>query len=158
MSDTSSDARVESEEPTLDELEEDWQQELEDIDLLGFGRDYRMDRRQAQVAAGSTKGWKLEDATDGSGPIAIRRTFSFYHFRQAFAFMAHAAMIFEKHEHHPDWRNRFHKVHVRLMTYGVGGLSAKDFVVAMELDEFAEFFHVPHGDGGAGENSLTVKG
>jgi 4a-hydroxytetrahydrobiopterin dehydratase len=54
------------------------------------------------------------------------RTFVFKDFREAFAFMAKGALISEKLDHHPDWRNVYNKVEIRLSTHSVGGVTEKD--------------------------------
>lgn len=54
------------------------------------------------------------------------RTFVFKDFKEAFSFMAKGALISEKLDHHPDWRNVYNKVEVRLSTHSVGGVTEKD--------------------------------
>ena len=54
------------------------------------------------------------------------RTFVFKDFKEAFTFMAKGALISEKLDHHPDWRNVYNKVEVRLSTHSVGGVTEKD--------------------------------
>ncbi len=54
------------------------------------------------------------------------RTFVFKDFREAFSFMAKGALVSEKLDHHPDWRNVYNKVEVRLSTHSVGGVTEKD--------------------------------
>lgn len=54
------------------------------------------------------------------------RTFVFKDFREAFSFMAKGALISEKLDHHPDWRNVYNKVEVRLSTHSAGGVTKKD--------------------------------
>jgi len=79
------------------------------------------------------EGWSL--TTFGE---AIEKTFNFDDFKQAFAFMTRAAEVAEKLDHHPDWRNAYNQVHVRLSTHesqqGQIGLTALDFTLAAELD------------------------
>jgi 4a-hydroxytetrahydrobiopterin dehydratase len=75
-------------------------------------------------------GWELED--DG-----LVRTFTFSSFVTAFGFMASAALLAEKMNHHPEWSNVYNRVTVRLSTHDVGGISELDFELAAKLSELA---------------------
>ena len=68
---------------------------------------------------------------------AISRTFHFEDFTAAFGFMARAALIAEKMDHHPEWRNVYNRVEVVLSTHDVGGLSDKDFTLAHAMNAIA---------------------
>lgn len=57
----------------------------------------------------------------------ITRTFEFPDFVSAFAWMTRAALVAEKMNHHPDWRNVYNTVEVTLTTHDAGGLTAADF-------------------------------
>lgn len=74
-----------------------------------------------------TDGWKLADG-------AIVKEFVFKDFVLAFGFMASAALIAEKMNHHPEWSNVYNKVVVKLSTHDVGGLSELDFELAVRLN------------------------
>ena len=50
-------------------------------------------------------GWR--EAKDGK---AITRTYGFADFNEAFGFMARAALVAEKMDHHPDWSNAYKTV------------------------------------------------
>jgi pterin-4a-carbinolamine dehydratase len=50
-------------------------------------------------------GWALEDDRD-----AIKKTFLFKDFNQAFGFMSRVALKAEKMNHHPEWFNVYNKV------------------------------------------------
>lgn len=65
---------------------------------------------------------------------AIRRSWEFTDFCEAFAFMTRVALIAEQQGHHPEWTNVYRWVDVRLTTHDVGGLSTKDFCLARSLD------------------------
>jgi 4a-hydroxytetrahydrobiopterin dehydratase len=67
----------------------------------------------------------------------LRREFVFRDFVEAFGFMARAALVAERMNHHPDWSNVYRKVVVELSTHDVGGLSQADFVLAAEMDQLA---------------------
>ncbi len=75
-------------------------------------------------------GWDLE------GEV-LARTFTFPDFVRAFGFMASAAIVAEKMNHHPEWSNVYNRVTVRLSTHDVGGLSELDFELAAKMSELA---------------------
>jgi 4a-hydroxytetrahydrobiopterin dehydratase len=72
--------------------------------------------------------WRLEDST-------IVREYEFKDFAEAFTFMASAAPVADKMDHHPDWTNVYNKVIVRLTSHDEGGLTGKDFELAQEMDK-----------------------
>ncbi|MBK1646373.1 4a-hydroxytetrahydrobiopterin dehydratase [Thiocapsa imhoffii] len=65
---------------------------------------------------------------------ALSKTFRFKDFVEAFGFMTRAALIAEALDHHPDWRNVYNRVEVRLSTHDVGGVTSLDFTLASRLD------------------------
>jgi 4a-hydroxytetrahydrobiopterin dehydratase len=67
----------------------------------------------------------------------IRRQFEFGDFAAAFAWMTRVALIAERMNHHPDWRNVYRSVEVALTTHDAGGLTEADFLLAAEMDRFA---------------------
>jgi 4a-hydroxytetrahydrobiopterin dehydratase len=75
-------------------------------------------------------GWTI----DGD---ALTRTFMFPSFVVAFGFMASAAIIAEKLNHHPEWSNVYNRVTVRLTTHDVGGISELDFELATAMTDLA---------------------
>ena len=84
--------------------------------------------RQAELA--KLKGWS--DAGD-----AIAKTFTFRDFNEAFGFMTRAALVAEKMDHHPDWKNVYKTVEVRLSTHDAGGVTALDFKLAAAMNKIA---------------------
>ena len=68
---------------------------------------------------------------------AIRRSFRFADFSQAFAFMTRVALAAEKADHHPDWSNVWNRVDIALTTHDAGGLTRRDIALAKEIDAFA---------------------
>ena len=76
----------------------------------------RLSGDEARERLASVPGWEL----DGD---ALVRTFTFADFARAFGFMAAAAVVAEKMDHHPEWSNVYNRVNVRLSTHDVGGLS-----------------------------------
>lgn len=69
---------------------------------------------------------------------AIARTFRFHDFVEAFGFMSAVALVAERKNHHPDWRNSYHTVEVELSTHDAHGLTENDFELAAEMDRLAE--------------------
>ncbi len=75
--------------------------------------------------------WQL-DAT-GS---AINRSLRFADFGDAFAFMSRVALLAERLDHHPDWRNVYNQLEIRLSTHDAGGLTALDLQMAQAIDRW----------------------
>jgi len=90
--------------------------------------DEEVEKRLARVAK-----WDMVE-----GRSAICRQFRFANFVEAFGFMARAALVAEKLNHHPEWFNVYNKVDVILTTHDAGGLSELDFKLAEAMDGFAE--------------------
>ena len=74
-------------------------------------------------------GWTLDPARD-----AIRKSYSFKDFPEAFAFMTRVALLAEKADHHPEWSNVWNKVEILLTTHDAGGLSMRDVALARGID------------------------
>jgi 4a-hydroxytetrahydrobiopterin dehydratase len=72
-----------------------------------------------------------------SGREAIARTFVFKDFNEAFGFMSRAALVAEKHDHHPEWRNVYKTVDVVLATHDAGGVTSKDVELAKAMNAIA---------------------
>lgn len=89
-----------------------------------------LSEQEAREALKSMSGWSLEGN-------AISKKFKFATFIEAFGFMARAALIAEKMNHHPDWSNVYDAVSVRLTTHDAGGLTAKDLELARAMDSLA---------------------
>lgn len=71
--------------------------------------------------------WKLVDNK-------IQREFIFKDFLSAFNFIKELADLAENSNHHPDIFNSYNKVLISLTTHDLGGVSKKDFKLAMEID------------------------
>ena len=87
----------------------------------------KLTETEIQARLRSLPGW---DITGDS----ISRDFVFTDFVRAFGFMASAAVIAEKMNHHPEWSNVYNRVSVKLSTHEVGGLSELDFYLAERLN------------------------
>ena len=64
----------------------------------------------------------------------IQREFIFKDFLSAFNFIKELADLAENSNHHPDIFNSYNKVIISLTTHDLGGVSKKDFKLAMEID------------------------
>lgn len=71
------------------------------------------------------------------GRNAIRKTFKFKSFKQAFAFMTQCAMKAEQMDHHPEWFNVYNTVDVTLATHVAGGVTELDIRLAAFMDKTA---------------------
>ena len=102
----------------------------------------RMSAEARKAALQELPGW-----TEVPGREAIERTFGFKDFNEAFGFMSRAALVAEKSDHHPEWRNVYGKVEVVLSTHDVGGVSSRDvdlannrlmlnFILPIRLDRY----------------------
>ncbi len=83
-------------------------------------------------ALASLKEWKEVPGRD-----AIRRSFKFADFNQAWGFMTRVALAAEKADHHPEWSNVYSKVEIVLSTHDAGGVSDKDVALAKVIDSLA---------------------
>lgn len=72
-----------------------------------------------------------------AGRDAIEKTFTFADFNEAFGFMARAALVAEKMDHHPEWSNVYKRVTVVLSTHEAGGLTGRDVRLAQAMDRIA---------------------
>lgn len=88
---------------------------------------------EARTAAlGSLNGW-----SDVPGRDAIARTFTFKNFNEAFGFMTRVALVAEKNDHHPEWRNVYKTVEVVLSTHDAGGVTQRDIALAEAMNRIA---------------------
>ncbi|HEY1555392.1 MAG TPA: 4a-hydroxytetrahydrobiopterin dehydratase [Kofleriaceae bacterium] len=67
----------------------------------------------------------------------LQRTFEFRDFVAAFGFMASAALVAERLNHHPEWFNVYKTVRVELATHDAGGITALDFELARAMNAIA---------------------
>jgi 4a-hydroxytetrahydrobiopterin dehydratase len=80
----------------------------------------------------------LHGWTEVPGREAIARTFIFKDFNEAFGFMARAALVAEKSDHHPEWRNVYKTVEVVLATHDAAGVTALDIELAKAMNAIAK--------------------
>lgn len=66
----------------------------------------------------------------------LKKTFKFSDFQEAFAFMTRVAFLAEKHNHHPDWFNSYHTVHIELTSHDAGSkVTERDHKLAKAIDK-----------------------
>ena len=90
-----------------------------------------------KTALHSLAGW-----AEAQGGKAIGKTFEFKDFNEAFGFMARAALVAEKMDHHPDWSNAFKTVKVELSTHDASGVTKLDVELATRMNALAKQFGV----------------
>lgn len=67
---------------------------------------------------------------------ALRKSFVFKDFSEAFAFMTRVALLAEKHDHHPQWTNVWNRVEIVLQTHSAGNVvTEKDWLLAKSIDQ-----------------------
>lgn len=81
---------------------------------------------------------ELTGWSETKGRDAIERTFTFKDFNEAFGFMARVALVAEKRDHHPEWRNVYKTVDVVLATHDADGVTQKDIDLAKAMDAIAK--------------------
>ena len=95
----------------------------------------KLDKAEATAHLQSLPQWTL-DASTGS----ISREFVLTDFVQAFSFMTQIAIIAERANHHPEWRNVYNRVHVTWTTHDADGLTTNDMTMAKFCDQaFANY-------------------
>ena len=94
-----------------------------------------LDPRRVREALAEFGQWQ-HDADRG----AIRRSFRFADFAQAFGFMTQVALAAEKADHHPEWTNVYNRVDILLTTHDAKGLTQRDFDLARQIDGVFERF------------------
>lgn len=76
--------------------------------------------------------WDYDEARD-----ALTQSFTFADFSEAFAFMTRVALLAEKMDHHPEWKNVWNRVDILLTTHDAGGLSTRDIGMAEAIEALA---------------------
>ena len=89
----------------------------------------RPQKMPVEQALASLDGWSAVP-----GREAIRKSFQFKDFNQAFGFMTRMALHAEKLDHHPEWFNVYNRVDVVLATHDAGGVTELDVRLAKIMD------------------------
>ncbi len=85
---------------------------------------------EIQQALAELDSWTVVDGK-------LHREYKFRSFVQAFGFMAQAALLAERADHHPEWFNVYNRVVVDLTTHEAGGITQKDLDLARKMEEIA---------------------
>jgi 4a-hydroxytetrahydrobiopterin dehydratase len=72
-------------------------------------------------------GWRLQNGK-------LHREYKFADFVEAFGFMASAALVAERMNHHPEWSNVYATVVIDLTTHDAGGITENDFALATAME------------------------
>ena len=85
-----------------------------------------------QTALREIHGW-----TEVQDRDAIRKSYHFGDFSEAWGFISRVALLAEKMDHHPELFNVYNRVEIILSTHEAGGLSERDIRLAHAIDEVA---------------------
>ena len=85
-----------------------------------------------QTALRELHGWSEVEDRD-----AIRKSYHFSDFSEAWGFLSRIALAAEKMDHHPEIFNVYNRVEIILSTHDAGGLSEHDVRLAQAIDELA---------------------
>src|ERR1700754_4781951 len=91
-----------------------------------------VEKLSAEARQSALKG--LTGWSEAAGGNAIARKFTFKDFNEAFGFMSRVALVAEKNDHHPEWRNVYKTVEVVLSTHDANGVTAKDIALAEAMN------------------------
>lgn len=76
-------------------------------------------------------GWRFEEEH-------LVREYRFGSFREAVSFLVRVAFEAESLDHHPDWRNVYNRVLIRLSTHDSGGkVTGKDVELARRIQQIS---------------------
>lgn len=93
-----------------------------------------LDEREIEQRLADFKGWVYD-----SQARCLKKGFTFKNFMCTFAVMAQVALWAEKLDHHPDWKNVYNRLEIRLNTHDLGGVSTLDFELAARIEESVSF-------------------
>lgn len=83
-----------------------------------------------QLNLSSSMPWRIQQDK-------LHREFKFADFIAAFGFMSQVALLAQAADHHPEWSNVYNKVVIDLTTHDAGGISKKDFDLALAITALA---------------------
>ena len=74
------------------------------------------------------RGWKIIDNK-------LEKEFKFKNFVQSMGFANQVALIAQRQNHHPEIEIAYNTVEIELWTHSEGGLTKKDFNLAIKIDQ-----------------------
>jgi len=95
-------------------------------------RPSEMSDSERDSAMSNLDGWSYD-----AGDKAIKKTFKFADFSEAWGFMNRAALLAEQMDHHPEWFNVYNRVEVKMTTHDADGVTAWDIKMATAMNGFA---------------------
>jgi 4a-hydroxytetrahydrobiopterin dehydratase len=90
----------------------------------------KLNDTERKAAFAELKDWQAAEGRD-----AIRRSFKFKNFSEAWGFMNRVALLAETQDHHPEWSNVYNRVEILLATHDCDGLSERDLKLARAIDK-----------------------
>jgi 4a-hydroxytetrahydrobiopterin dehydratase len=90
----------------------------------------KLSAADVQARLGELPSWTLKDGK-------LHREYKFAGFVEAFGWMASCALCAEAANHHPEWFNVWNRVVVDLSTHDAGGITEKDFALAIKMEKLA---------------------
>ena len=88
---------------------------------------YLLQDKELKELIAKIPGWEVKSEY-------LKREFDFQNFIEAFSFMTKVALICEKYNHHPNWKNVYSKVIIKLSTHDLGGITNLDEKLASEIN------------------------
>ena len=88
---------------------------------------YLLQDKELKELIAKIPGWEIKSEY-------LKREFDFQNFIEAFSFMTKIALICEKYNHHPNWKNIYSKVIIKLSTHDLGGITNLDEKLASEIN------------------------
>ena len=92
----------------------------------------RLSGAARHTALSGLHGWSEVEDRD-----AIRKSYHFSDFSEAWGFLSRVALIAEKMDHHPEIFNVYNRVEIILSTHDAEGLTERDVNLARQIDEIA---------------------
>ena len=86
--------------------------------------------RKAALAA-------LPQWSEVEGRDAIKRSFAFRDFNEAFGFMTRVEIKAQEMDHHPEWSNVYNVVRITLSSHDANGVTQRDVELARFIDSIA---------------------
>jgi 4a-hydroxytetrahydrobiopterin dehydratase len=91
----------------------------------------KLDEAEVSERVAKMPGWSVKEGK-------LHREYKFADFPHAIGMMTIAAPAIEKMNHHPEWANVYNRVTVDLTTHDAGGITGKDFDLAMVIEGIAK--------------------